>query len=148
MGPCWNKDSAPVSAAQCAMYLSVMLQSIVSWGEADFAVGSDTAGSVRIPASYQGIFGFRPTHGRVSMAQSVPLAPGFDTCGWCDLVHGLLRACIRAFCVPVALAEGMESSRMQPVAVTFFVVAEVRYALGQSVRGCRGPWWAQELVWW
>lgn len=59
------------------------MQSIVAWGEADFAIGSDTAGSVRVPASYQGLFGFRPTHGRISMAQAVPLAPSFDTCGWC-----------------------------------------------------------------
>lgn len=59
-----------------------VVQSIVAWGEADFAVGSDTAGSVRIPASYQGLFGFRPTHGRISMAQAVALAPSFDTCGW------------------------------------------------------------------
>ena len=51
--------------------------------EVDFAVGSDTAGSVRIPASYQGLFGFRPTHGAISMAGVVPLAPSYDTVGWC-----------------------------------------------------------------
>lgn len=48
----------------------------------DFALGSDTAGSVRIPASYCGLFGFRPTHGAVSLAGACPLAPSFDTCGW------------------------------------------------------------------
>lgn len=49
---------------------------------ADFALGSDTGGSVRIPASYCGIFGLRPTWGAVSLAGAAPLAPTYDTCGW------------------------------------------------------------------
>ena len=48
----------------------------------DFALGTDTGGSVRVPASYCGIFGFRPTHARVSNTGVVPLAPSFDTVGW------------------------------------------------------------------
>jgi amidase len=54
----------------------------VAAGLADFALGSDTAGSVRIPASYCGLFGIRPTHGAVSLAGACPLAPSLDTCGW------------------------------------------------------------------
>ena len=48
----------------------------------DFALGSDTGGSVRVPASYCGIFGFRPTHGKVSLEGAQALAPSFDTAGW------------------------------------------------------------------
>ncbi|MET0444095.1 MAG: amidase [Pseudorhodoplanes sp.] len=48
----------------------------------DFAIGSDTGGSVRLPASYCGIYGIRTTHGRVSLDNSVPLAPSYDVAGW------------------------------------------------------------------
>jgi amidase len=48
----------------------------------DFAIGSDTGGSVRAPASFCGIYGIRPTHGRLSLEQACPLAPSFDTVGW------------------------------------------------------------------
>ncbi|MEO0382331.1 MAG: amidase [Pseudomonadota bacterium] len=48
----------------------------------EIALGSDTGGSVRLPASYCGIWGLRPTHGRIDLGGAVPLAPGFDTVGW------------------------------------------------------------------
>jgi len=54
----------------------------VAAGLCDFALGSDTGGSVRAPASYCGIYGIRPTHGRVSLEGACPLAPSFDTAGW------------------------------------------------------------------
>ncbi len=54
----------------------------VGGGLADLALGSDTGGSVRVPASYNGIYGMRPSHGRISLAGVMPLAPSFDTVGW------------------------------------------------------------------
>ena len=55
--------------------------SVVALGQADFALGTDTGGSVRVPASHTGLFGFRPTHGLISCAGVLPLAPRFDTVG-------------------------------------------------------------------
>ena len=48
----------------------------------DFALGTDTGGSIRAPASHNGLFGLRPTHGRIDMAGSHPLAPSLDAPGW------------------------------------------------------------------
>ncbi len=54
----------------------------VAGGLADTALGSDTGGSIRIPASYCGLYGLRPTHGLLSLEGVMPLAPSFDTAGW------------------------------------------------------------------
>nr|GMD45333.1 amidase 1 [Ipomoea batatas]GMD46821.1 amidase 1 [Ipomoea batatas] len=48
----------------------------------DFSLGTDTGGSVRVPASYCGIFGIRPSHGVVSTTGVTPMAQSFDTVGW------------------------------------------------------------------
>ncbi|MGA2402034.1 MAG: amidase [Syntrophobacteraceae bacterium] len=55
--------------------------SAVACGLADFALGTDTGGSVRVPASNCGIFGMRPSHGAISVAGVMPFAPSFDTVG-------------------------------------------------------------------
>ena len=55
---------------------------MVASGRAHVGVGSDTGGSVRIPASYCGLYGLRPTQGLLSLAGAAPLAPSFDTPGW------------------------------------------------------------------
>ena len=54
----------------------------VSAGLVDFALGTDTGGSTRVPASYCGLWGLRTTHGLVSNQGLVPLHPSFDTATW------------------------------------------------------------------
>ena len=56
--------------------------SAVAGGLVDFALGSDTGSSVRVPASFCGLYGIRPTHGRVSVDGMIAQAPSFDTAGW------------------------------------------------------------------
>jgi Asp-tRNA(Asn)/Glu-tRNA(Gln) amidotransferase A subunit family amidase len=56
--------------------------SAVALGDAVIGLGTDTGGSVRVPASYQGLVGLRTTHGAIPMRGVLPLAPSFDTVGW------------------------------------------------------------------
>jgi amidase len=60
-------------------------------GACDFALGSDTGGSTRIPASFCGLYGMRPTHDRVDLSGAVEMAHSFDTCGWFASSPGVFR---------------------------------------------------------
>src|ERR1700741_2942271 len=54
----------------------------VAAGLCDTALGTDTGGSVRVPASFCGLYGIRPTHGRIDVSGMMPQAPSSDTTGW------------------------------------------------------------------
>lgn len=64
----------------------------------DFSLGTDTGGSVRVPAAYCGIFGLRPSHGLVSTENVIPMAQMFDTVGkkikGCDVTFPLITVTI------------------------------------------------------
>ncbi len=70
--------------------------SAVALGQASIGLGTDTAGSIRVPASYQGLWGLRTTHGAVSRDGLLPLAPSFDTVGWLTRDAATLRAAAAA----------------------------------------------------
>src|SRR6185312_7572799 len=54
----------------------------VAAGLCDTALGTDTGGSVRVPSSFCGLYGIRPTHGRLDLRGMLPQAPSSDTTGW------------------------------------------------------------------
>ncbi|MBV7482279.1 amidase [Bordetella sp. BOR01] len=72
----------------------------VAAGLVDFALGTDTGGSTRVPSSYCGLWGLRTTHGRLSAAGVVPLSPQFDTMTWlaarADIFERVGRALLSA----------------------------------------------------
>lgn len=86
--------------------------SAVGAGLCDFALGSDTGGSVRVPASFNGIYGLRPTHGRMDLRGVQAMAPSFDVPGWFAATPGVLRNA-----GAVLLDGGRASSAIQRVVV-------------------------------
>ena len=64
--------------------------SAVASGQASIGLGTDTAGSIRVPASYQGLWGLRATHGAIDTSGLLPLAPSFDAVGWLIRSPGVL----------------------------------------------------------
>lgn len=66
--------------------------SAVALGEVSIGLGTDTAGSIRVPAAYQGLWGIRTTHGLVPLTGVQPLAQSFDTVGWMTRSPELLGA--------------------------------------------------------
>ena len=70
--------------------------SAVALGQADLGLGTDTAGSLRVPASYQGLWGLRTTHDAVSRQGVLPLAQSFDTVGWLARTPDVLAAAAAA----------------------------------------------------
>jgi amidase len=60
-------------------------------GACDIGLGSDTGGSVRVPAAFCGLYGIRPTLGRVDLAGAMPMAGSFDVAGWFASGPGVFR---------------------------------------------------------
>lgn len=63
----------------------------VAAGACDIALGSDTGGSMRVPASFCGVYGIRPTHGRFDLSGGMHMAPTFDVGGWFAASPGAFR---------------------------------------------------------
>ena len=76
-GPVWN----PWGEGRIPGGSSSGSAAAVAAGVVTMAIGSDTGGSIRIPSSFCGITGLKPTHGRISLRGALPMSPGYDTAG-------------------------------------------------------------------
>lgn len=85
----------------------------VAAGLVDIGLGSDTGGSVRMPASFCGVYGLRTTHGAIPIDGTMPLAPSFDTVGWFARSLDLMDRAAAAFDLPAA--EGAPKRLVLPV---------------------------------
>jgi amidase len=102
--------------------------------QADIGLGSDTGGSVRVPASYCGLWGIRPTHGRISLESAAPLAPSFDTVGWFARDAAGLRAAGQAL-LPAGSANA--SAPLRPGGVRWLVARDAfELALPETSKVC------------
>jgi amidase len=103
----------------------------VSNGLCDFALGTDTGGSVRAPANHCGLFGIRPTHGRVSLEDCLDLAPSFDTCGFLTRDGGTF----------LRVAEALLGSDPAPLPETprLLIAADAFGMVDQDVRAVLAP---------
>jgi amidase len=97
----------------------------VALGQASIGLATDTAGSIRVPASYQGLWGLRSTHGAVDRSGLMPLAPTFDTVGWLTRRPAVLRA---------AAAASLDPSAQVPVPARFAVSAALVFAAAADVQ--------------
>src|SRR5215211_926142 len=103
--------------------------SAVACGLVDFALGTDTGGSVRVPANNCGVWGMRPSHGIISVAGVNPCAPTFDTVG---ILAGSAEVLARVGSVLLACedAPGEEPSTIHLLKEAFYIAdPAVRQAL-------------------
>src|SRR5262245_40043455 len=88
----------------------------------DLALGSDTGGSVRIPAAFNGLYGLRPTHGRVDLAGAIAVAPSFDVGGWFGDAPGAVRG----------VGAGVLRGAAMPAPVAYLRAAGDAFAAGDA----------------
>ena len=109
----------------------------VAGGLVDFAIGTDCGGSVRLPASYCGVLGMRPTHGRVPVDGVIPFGPSFDVVGWFARDAGVFEAVGR---VLLEDPDDAPPPRRLLVAADAFALVDSRVteALGDAVAAVEG----------
>ena len=100
----------------------------VSGRLADVALGTDTGGSVRLPASFCGLYGIRPSHGRIPLDGVVKLAPSFDAVGWFARTAEDLAT--------VGAALGIVAAESRP---RLLIAEDAFAAVGPAVRAALAP---------
>ena len=110
--------------------------SAVAQGFCDFSIGTDTGGSVRVPASFCGLYGKRPTHGRLPLDGMLAQAPSSDTTGWFAR-DAAMFARVSKVMLGEAGTEPMPSRLVVAVDAFGFADKGVRDALGPMVERLR-----------
>jgi amidase len=121
----------------------------VAAGLADLALGTDTGGSVRVPASFCGVWGMRPTHGRIALQGVLPFAPSYDTVGW--MAHsaellaragGVLLGPVKGDAArPLHLRIAQDAIALaEPAVQDALLSAAARLGIQQSVHAFAEPW--------
>ena len=89
---------------------------LVACGALDLTVGSDSAGSVRVPAASQGVLGFKPTTGTIPLDGVFPFAPSFDCIGFfatsIELIEQALLATVNEEPTPAENVATMDISAL------------------------------------
>jgi Asp-tRNA(Asn)/Glu-tRNA(Gln) amidotransferase A subunit family amidase len=99
----------------------------VAGGLADFAIGSDTAGSLRIPAHCCGVTAWKPTPGLVPLAGAMALSPSLDVLGF------LARDAITLKCVAESFRTNEAPRRIAPIAVAQDLIAQSEPAVARAI---------------
>lgn len=109
--------------------------SAIAAGLVDLALGTDTAGSIRVPASYCGIAGWRSTHGSIPMDGVVPLAPSYDTVG-------LFARDLSLLAIAASALLGERDATAPPTSVRWLAecVGDVEPAVADAVARRLSPW--------
>jgi 2-dehydropantoate 2-reductase len=133
---------------------------LVAAGVCDLAIGTDTGGSIRIPAAYCGVVGLKPTYGLVPTDGVFPLSPSLDHAGTLTATAADGIALLRAIAGPLPAAPavgvpvlGVLSAQLADPSVTPEVRGAVRAALDQlaaagwQLREVKPPWLAEPDRW-
>lgn len=103
----------------------------VSAGDADLALGTDCGGSIRLPASYCGLWGIRPSHGLISANGCFTLSHSLDTVGWFARDGELLQRAFHRLC---------HSQTSTPVTLRWLVSDDVLEQLDAPLRVAFEDW--------
>ena len=109
----------------------------VAAGLCDTALGTDTGGSVRVPASFCGLYGIRPTHGRLDVTGMLPQAPTSDTTGWFARdaeTFARVSSALLGEAIPAALPTKLPNKLIVAVDAFGFADADVAEALQPMVQ--------------
>jgi amidase/aspartyl-tRNA(Asn)/glutamyl-tRNA(Gln) amidotransferase subunit A len=101
---------------------------VVAAGIAPFALGTDTGGSIRVPAAFCGIFGFRLTPRHPWIGDAFPLAPSFDTPGWFTTTAEDMRMALGTLIGRREIARTPQGCYLEPPGLDAEVAAACRRA--------------------